>query len=340
MKGGFPKRSKSQRTGAGGLLIVEKIVHDELGWIFRTNHQEHDFGIDGYIDVVRIDGAVLGRSVAVQVKTGKSHIAKETPAGFVLRGNRKHLNYFLNYPLPVILLLIDKESKSGWWVHVRPQAIRMTKTGREITVPRSQVFDSSNAAKLKALAGDVVDYGPLLEKMTMIRTASRDAAIVVFLVSRGEIEDCNTARLKEYFAMFEASPDHLSDIRNKVTLVVHGYTDDVRELYEIQEVRAWFHAAEKAVVGWPYYWALVSPGGPVFLFYYCTSKIKVIGRSTDQKKMHLETSGREVSKFLKRHFASLNHLVEKHGISEAINEEISRALTKFLIAHTGIDTPG
>src|SRR5947209_1639566 len=96
----FPKLTSAQQIGNKGVSLVTQLVENELKWHFRRNHQEDDFGIDGYIDIVHEDGSVVGRTLAVQVKTGSSHIVKTIEQGFVLHGELKHLNFFLNSPVP------------------------------------------------------------------------------------------------------------------------------------------------------------------------------------------------------------------------------------------------
>jgi hypothetical protein len=59
---------------------VSTIVNDKVKWIFRRVGLEHDFGADGYIDIVKDDGRVTGQSIAVQIKSGKSFFSTQTPA--------------------------------------------------------------------------------------------------------------------------------------------------------------------------------------------------------------------------------------------------------------------
>ncbi|OWO71930.1 hypothetical protein B2J67_15995, partial [Vibrio cholerae] len=69
----FPKYQANQEVGNTGEAFFEHFVTKELGCIYRKVHREHDFGIDGYIDIVN-NGVVSGRSVAVQIKCGDSYI--------------------------------------------------------------------------------------------------------------------------------------------------------------------------------------------------------------------------------------------------------------------------
>ncbi len=68
----FPKRLGTDETSERGVNIVSTIFNDKFHWIFRRTHQEHDFGIDAFIDLVTDDGRVTGKFIAAQIKTGKS----------------------------------------------------------------------------------------------------------------------------------------------------------------------------------------------------------------------------------------------------------------------------
>ena len=51
-------------------------------WLFKRTHQEHDYGIDGYIDIVTEDGHVTGQMFASQIKCGKSFFQEKTKDGY------------------------------------------------------------------------------------------------------------------------------------------------------------------------------------------------------------------------------------------------------------------
>jgi hypothetical protein len=97
------------------------------------------------VDIVREGGTVLGRSFAVQIKTGQSHVAKHSDQGFLLYGELKHLNYFLNSSVPIVLVWVDDSANSAWWVHMKPHAIRMTKTGWSILISSAPLLRASSS---------------------------------------------------------------------------------------------------------------------------------------------------------------------------------------------------
>ena len=68
MSDGFPQFSRTAQQGERGVNVVSRIVNETFGWLFKRNHQEHDFGIEGQIEVVTPMGSVTGQALAVQIK--------------------------------------------------------------------------------------------------------------------------------------------------------------------------------------------------------------------------------------------------------------------------------
>ena len=104
---GFPQYAPSSKQGNVGVSIVSRIVEDKFGWLFKRNHQEHDFGIDGQIEVVTDEGAVTGQMLACQIKNGPSFFRESNRWGYIYRGETKHFNYLANCSLPVIIVICD-----------------------------------------------------------------------------------------------------------------------------------------------------------------------------------------------------------------------------------------
>jgi hypothetical protein len=319
----FPKLTASQLTGAIGVTILNGIVERELKWRFRRNHQEDDFGIDGYVDLVSESGCVLGKNFAVQIKTGPSHVVKSTDHGFLLHGQLKHLNYFLNSPLPIILVWVDDSVGRAWWVHVKPTAVRMAKAGWTILIPKSNRLDSSARTALAALAGPVSNYLPLVGRIQTIREAARGVERIFFLADRAEVEAGDVSRLKEFFEMFEAVPEMLPALQGKLILIVHGWNEDAREVYQIPEARAWFEKAERAVLGWGYYLDLDGSHSTFHTFFMCSSTTEIVGETIDRSGKVVEISLDEAQKFIEKHFDWLNEFTDKHSFALEVNKEIS-----------------
>ncbi|MBR7830409.1 DUF4365 domain-containing protein [Actinospica sp. MGRD01-02] len=140
-------------TGESGENGVAKLVMERLGWCARRQGNP-DVGIDMQIEVGAGDGDATARLLGVQVKSGPSAF-KEPAAdgsGWVFRMDLEHLDYWLNYPLPVILVLYDIDREVGYWQHITSQTVSDTGKGFKILVPNNQRIDADSADALAALA--------------------------------------------------------------------------------------------------------------------------------------------------------------------------------------------
>src|SRR5580704_14435654 len=97
------KYSKTERVGVNA---VERIVINDLGWIFREQ-PILDFGIDAQAELVE-DGPT-GKLIGLQIKSGLGNFS-ETSDGLVYYGDLDHLDYWLSHSLPVILVAHLPES--------------------------------------------------------------------------------------------------------------------------------------------------------------------------------------------------------------------------------------
>lgn len=110
------KWSKSKQTANAGVLFVESVVN-EYGSIFHPVHQENDIGIDGFIELINV-GESSGELLAVQIKSGDSYLASNG-LDFRVPIDQAHLDYWLAYIIPVIIICYSPSKQSGAWVSVR-----------------------------------------------------------------------------------------------------------------------------------------------------------------------------------------------------------------------------
>lgn len=146
------KYKANRTTGKAGVIYVEQIVNDH-GSIFRPVHQEDDFGIDGYIELVHSE-EVSGRLIAVQIKSGDSYISKNK-SQFEIDVNDRHLQYWRDFMVPVILVCYSPSNNIAAWVSVRDYIEREEYNNRaplkKIVVAFSDIFDKK--ALSKGIAG-------------------------------------------------------------------------------------------------------------------------------------------------------------------------------------------
>jgi Domain of unknown function (DUF4365) len=96
-----------------GINLSGLIFTRDLNWIFREQPVS-DVGIDALVEIVSA-GAATGDLLALQLKSGDSFFCERTDEGFAFRGDADHLEYWLRYPIPVLLILCSPDQNRCWW---------------------------------------------------------------------------------------------------------------------------------------------------------------------------------------------------------------------------------
>jgi len=110
------KYPRSKAVAKAGVLFVEEIVNRH-GSVFRPVHQEDDFGIDGFIELVAAE-EVTGRLIAVQVKAGDSYLS-QSGCAFEVAVDQRHLDYWMSFMVPVILVCHSPSKEVAAWISIR-----------------------------------------------------------------------------------------------------------------------------------------------------------------------------------------------------------------------------
>jgi hypothetical protein len=130
-----------------GLILSSLLVTRKLGWIFREQPVS-DVGIDALVEIVST-GAAAGELLAVQVKSGDSYFRERTAEGFVFRGDAGHLEYWLRYPVPVILILCSPAEDRCWWQPIDYESVSSTGKGWKTVVPLTNELGEKSAASIR-----------------------------------------------------------------------------------------------------------------------------------------------------------------------------------------------
>jgi hypothetical protein len=329
-KSAFPKLTGAKQTGRMGVEAVTAIVSNELKWLFRTVAQEDDYGIDGYIDIVLEDGSVTGQSIAVQIKAGTSFFQTKTSMGIVFHGERKHLNYYLNNALSVIIILCDLSARKCYYEVFHPDRTDKTATGWRMVVPLSQTFDTSCKPELLRLVGPSVDHSSALEQQWAISKMMAESDLVLYAIERTDIEAGNTQAIEQFFERILRNPTLSEKLQGKICLSVSGYDADKRELWQIRAVKRWFAIAVPRVKVWFYFLSTdFAPHGLILLL-VLLSKPKA-GKGPDEQGIwEIIYEPAEFAPFLEICFKGLNWMTERLGMSEDENKRISFAVMKVL----------
>lgn len=309
---------------------------EEFGWLFRRHHQELDFGVDGQIEVVTLEGLVTGQMLGCQIKCGKSFFRESNRWGYIYRGGTKHLNYLANYPVPVIIVICDPDSQEAYWARFHVNDVEVTEAGWKLTIPYGNKLASSKAA-LEALLPPPKDHLPALREYWNINRLMVDAAIIVYMVVREEVERADIRRAQHFFKRLRATRELAYHCREKVEIGFYGYDDDERELFEIEEVRQYVASLDEAFPELFFFGRTELPNAVLRLFLFCVSEISWEGgeRSTPLVSRRVIVEPTALPDFLLRHFQSLNEMAEWCGLGEDEIYRISMAVSRRL----GFDYP-
>lgn len=124
---------------------------NELRWKFREQF-ESDWGIDAIIETAD-DDEPTSRLIALQIKSGDTRLKEIHRAGrWRMYGSKHHLSRWLEYPIPVLVVLYDPARNTAHWQQVDDRTAELTDTGFKIDIPVDQRLDGYSARKLRAIA--------------------------------------------------------------------------------------------------------------------------------------------------------------------------------------------
>ena len=336
----LPNYNPKSEIGENGITIVKRIVENEFHWIFRKNHQEHDFGIDAFIDVVLDKGQLTGKSIALQIKTGASYFEEKSSSGWIYRDSIEHLNYYLNHDIPVLILLVDEIEEKIYWNVC--DATKTEKAGNnwKIVISFSQQLLKNSKEQIQQYISPVKDYASQLEHFWATNKMLMKLGRLVFNIDKEDIVSKNYQGLIEGLERLQVNPELIVALRGKVDIWIDGYDNDSRELYEIIEVKNWANDIFSTILGLAYFLVTDTGGQFLRLMQYIKSSYKIIEDNVDTgiggMKRYVEIDLTTGVNFSNELFHDLNIFCEKHAISMDINKEITISLVEYL---TGAKIP-
>jgi hypothetical protein len=327
----FPKFSRQKRVGEAGVNAVSTIVNDDLKWIFRRVNLEHDFGIDGYIDFVQDDGAVTGQSFAAQIKTGKSFLSTKTPAGFTYYGEKKHLNYYLNLPVPLLIVLCDDEVNQCYWEKFDIRKTEPTPTGWKLTIPKSNILSRDSKDQLVSIIGPAPEHTEAVKAHWGINQNLNEFDFVFYVVDREDIEDEDIKNAQDFIERIYFNDSLCRKFQGRIEIFISGYDDDPRELFEIPEVVRWYQKADPILKHWFFFANTVAPASGLNCYWACLCGAKrTPAKSKSVGTIQVELERESLVETLKLNFSRLNELTTRLGITDEENKKISFAVCKAI----------
>lgn len=133
-------------------------------WMFRSQEDQNDHGIDGEIEVKNSDGIAQGKEFVfkVQIKgeENSNFINKNQLLSFNLK--TKRLEYYLSFQIPVILFVIEISSENVYWMSItnNEELIKKVKTVKtesiQIHLPTNNIIKRRDTPSTEALLKEVI----------------------------------------------------------------------------------------------------------------------------------------------------------------------------------------
>lgn len=135
------------------------------GWLFREQFT-HDYGIDAQVEIVEGEYP-SGKIIAIQIKSGDSFISEETSTDYIFRTKDKHINYWKNHTLPVILVLYSPTLDKLFWQSISSETVINTGKDWKIPVPKINVLKVGDDSLGKL--GQLAQPEPYIRKLNKLR---------------------------------------------------------------------------------------------------------------------------------------------------------------------------
>ncbi len=323
----FPLYSKTARSGDAGVNAVSQIVNDVFGWIFRRNHTEYNFGID----VVTENGGVTGQTLAIQIKSGASYFSTETPSSFTYYGETKHLNYYLNSAVPIILLIHNPECKASYWVRFEGAKTERTSTGWKISVPKKNKLSLGTKSDFLEIVGPAVDHSDALQAHWSFNETLATFESIYYAIDRSDIESLDPLPLSTFFQRIVSNEALSRKFQGRIELSVAGYHNDPRELWEIPRVRKWFKIADQLIEHWFFFCNTQSSSYGLRTYFFCLCRAKrTNGKPKVHGKVDITVDLKRILDVLVKNRPRLNAMTDSLGMSIEENKRITFAVMDLL----------
>lgn len=319
---GFPKKNQSQSIGRSGEAYFDYFVTSKLGWIFRPVHRESDFGIDGFIDLVK-DGEVNGKSIAVQIKCGESYLNEKTADGLKYIGENKHINFYLNSKLPIILIIIKADCSIGYWTQFDINLTMQIGNGWWQEIQINNILDERVKTIWEAIAGDVKDYSDEVAQLWNIDSLLDEAGPRTFAIPKEEVENESMDYIVNIIKRHSKTREQALKNRGRLEVFFPEYDEDSREIFEIPEIRSWFRKSVETGVPW-FYFIDTNIGSCLKLLMFCFCRI--IKNEKQSNGYMLTVDPEDFIEFIQRNIDNNNLFTEAYEITEEINKERCKAV--------------
>jgi len=324
----LPIQSSSQKKGRQGEIWLENFVVNTLGCIYHKVDGSDDFGIDGYIELVE-NTNVTGKLAAVQILHGDSYFMKKSGSYYKYVCEDKFLNYYLNSPVPVFIIIANQNFSLVKWARFDLENVfEQNSTSWYVEVSDNDNLQTDFADVLRRSVGKIFDYSSLMRQNIQINIELERSDTLIIAISKEEILTFDFLSIQNTFDVVSKNETIRSKFASSCNLCIYGYDDDPREIYEIDETIKWIKASMLFDIPWFYFLELTEYSG-VRQIANCYVEHEVI--ENDGVNVTVEyTDKNSLIDFLHVVFGNINTYQDKFGISHDENVALSRKLCAFI----------
>lgn len=147
---------------------------------------------------------------------------------------------------------------------------------------------------------------------------------VIIVVSRDEVEARDTSAVLKILKSCLASPEHARAYFEKFDIAFHGYNEDLRELFEIPEVREFVGLLDDAFPYWLFFLTKSGLGLQCIMLCFIPPYLTEAAR-----KMLLPQKLDEL--LTKRWFPAMNEICGVAGFSEQQIEDLTTGVIDYFV---------
>jgi hypothetical protein len=147
------RRTRSHIIADLSVNHVEKHIL-QCGWtVHRFNP---DYGLDLLMNTFNLRGEIENGDVRLQIKATDSIKVVANRAAIAVRLEWRHVVYWLNERLPVILVVYDAKSDRAWWLHLNDALREQGRPGRSgasltVYVPQANILNAKAVRQFRKL---------------------------------------------------------------------------------------------------------------------------------------------------------------------------------------------
>jgi hypothetical protein len=287
---------------------------------------------------------VTGQSFAVQIKSGSSYFRRKTANGYLYNGESKHLNYYRNHQLPIIIITCLPEKQICLFALFDETAVESTTNGWKLNIKDKNIFGYESKKVLLGFLPPLKENINDLQEHWAFNNTLESSGAILYIVDRDEVQKGEVKYFIQFIERLCVNDNLCQKVQGKVEVMIDGYNDDSRELYEIYDVKRWFRKADRKNIGWFYFCSTTYPSFGLKLYLLCLSNAKVtdfcarltgfqalgeMQKTGVQPKIKVTFDPKKFQTVMDNNWMRLNMMTEELGLSIELNEKISRRILKY-----------